>query len=138
MFVSTVPRAPYWSHVIEGWDHRHHPNVLFLFYEEMNKNLPATIKQMAEFLERDPLDDEQLSTLTNYLHIKNFRKNSAVNFEVHEKIGLLNHGEEAFIRKGKNGSWKEEFSPDLNRRADKWIQENLKRTDLRFPQYDTA
>ena len=55
---------------------------------------------MAEFLERDPLDDEQLSTLTNYLHIKNFRKNSAVNFEVHEKIGLLNHGEEAFIRKG--------------------------------------
>jgi hypothetical protein len=29
--------APYWSHVIEGWEHRHHPNVLFLFYEEMNK-----------------------------------------------------------------------------------------------------
>jgi len=55
---------------------------------------------MAEFLERDPLDDEQLSTLTNYLHIKNFRKNSAVNFEVLGKIGLLNHGEEAFIRKG--------------------------------------
>jgi len=39
---------------------------------------------------------------------------------------------------GKSGSWKEKFSPELNRRADKWIQENLKHTDLRFPQYDTA
>jgi hypothetical protein len=39
---------------------------------------------------------------------------------------------------GKSGNWKEEFSPELNRRADKWIQENLKHTDLRFPQYDTA
>jgi hypothetical protein len=39
---------------------------------------------------------------------------------------------------GKNGSWKELFSPELNRRADKWIQENLRHTDLRFPQYSTA
>jgi hypothetical protein len=55
---------------------------------------------MAEFLERDPLDDAQVSTLTNYLHIKNFRNNPAVNSDVLRKIGLLNDGEEAFIRKG--------------------------------------
>jgi len=133
-----IPWAPYWSHVIEGWNLRHHPNVLFLFYEEMNKNLPATIKQMAEFLERDPLDDEQISTLTSYLHIKNFRNNAAVNYDKLREIGVFNDGEEAFIRKGKSESWKEEFSPELNRRADKWIQENLKHTDLRFPLYDTA
>jgi hypothetical protein len=39
---------------------------------------------------------------------------------------------------GKIGSWKEEFSPELNRRADKWIQENLEHTDLRFPQHNNA
>jgi len=55
---------------------------------------------MAEFLECDPLDDEQLSTLTNYLNIENFRNNSAVNMDVLKKIGLTNEGEEAFIRKG--------------------------------------
>jgi len=64
------------------------------------QNLPATIKQMAEFLECEPLDDEQVSTLTNYLHIKNFRNNSAVNFDALRNIGLLNDGEEAFIRQG--------------------------------------
>jgi hypothetical protein len=55
---------------------------------------------MAEFLERDPLDDEQISTLTSYLHIKNFRNNLAVNYDIFGKTGLLNDGEEAFIRKG--------------------------------------
>ena len=55
---------------------------------------------MAEFLEHEPLNDEQISTLTSHLHIKNFRNNSAVNFDIFRKTGLLNDGEEAFIRKG--------------------------------------
>jgi len=55
---------------------------------------------VAEFLECDTLDDEQLSTLTNYLNIKNFRNNSAVNMDILKKIGLMNEGEETFIRKG--------------------------------------
>jgi hypothetical protein len=55
---------------------------------------------VAKFLHREPLDDEQLSTLANHLDIKNFRKNSAVNFDLLRNIGLLNEGEESFIRKG--------------------------------------
>ena len=55
---------------------------------------------MAEFLEHDPLNDEQISTLASYLHIKNFRNNSAVNFEIFKKNGLFYDGEETFIRKG--------------------------------------
>jgi hypothetical protein len=55
---------------------------------------------MAEFLEREPLEDEQISTLSSYLHIKNFHNNSSVNYEMLGKIGLYNDGEEAFIRKG--------------------------------------
>lgn len=32
-----LPWAPYWEHINEGWEHRFAPNVLFMFYEEMNK-----------------------------------------------------------------------------------------------------
>lgn len=32
-----LPWTPYWSHIDEGWEHRFEPNVLFMFYEEMNK-----------------------------------------------------------------------------------------------------
>ncbi|KAJ9598676.1 hypothetical protein L9F63_010625, partial [Diploptera punctata] len=92
------PWTPYWSHINEGWERRHHPNMLFLFYEEMNKDLPATIQKMAKFLEKDPLNEDQISTLVNYLDIKNFRNNSAVNYDILRKIGLLNEGEQGFIR----------------------------------------
>jgi len=55
---------------------------------------------VAKFLQCGPLNDEQVSALVNYLDIKNFRNNSAVNFDLLKKIGLLNEGEQAFIRKG--------------------------------------
>lgn len=42
-------------------------------------------------------------------------------------------GEQQFVRKGKNGEWKNEFGEETNIKADKWIEENLKGTDLRFP-----
>ena len=29
--------CPYWSHINEGWELRNHPNVLFLFYEDMKQ-----------------------------------------------------------------------------------------------------
>jgi len=65
---------------------------------------------MAEFLDRDPLDDEKLSTLTSYLHIKNFRNNSAVNFDILRNIGLLNDGEAAFVRKGMETKYSKFYS----------------------------
>ena len=34
--------------------------------------------------------------------------------------------------KGKTGDWKNHFSPELNRRIDAWVEENLAETDLRF------
>lgn len=35
--IFTEPWTPYWSHIEEGWERRNENNLLFLFYEEMNK-----------------------------------------------------------------------------------------------------
>ncbi|XP_049855499.1 sulfotransferase 1C4 isoform X1 [Schistocerca gregaria] len=126
------PWTPYWTHVTEGWKRREHPNLLFLFYEEMNKDISETVERVAAFLGKS-LTDEQVSELTSYLHINNFRKNTAVNMDQLKDIGLLQNGEQDFIRKGQNGSWTDEFTPELDERANEWIKENLKHTDLRFP-----
>lgn len=74
-----------------------------------------------------------MDTLENHLKIENFRNNKSVNFDVLKQLGILNNGEEGFVRKGENGGWKNDFTPELSKRADKWIEENLKNTDLRFP-----
>ena len=29
--------APYFTHVLEAWSQRNHPNMLFLFYEDLKK-----------------------------------------------------------------------------------------------------
>lgn len=33
----TEPWTPYWKHIQEGWDRKEDPNLMFLFYEDMNK-----------------------------------------------------------------------------------------------------
>ncbi|XP_075220674.1 sulfotransferase 4 [Lycorma delicatula] len=124
--------TPYWSHIKEGWNHRHHPNVLFLFYENMNKELGETLHTVADFLGKS-LTKDDVQALKQYLDIKNFKQNRAVNFQSLKEVGILNNGAQGFIRKGITGGWSEEFTPQLNQRADKWINENLGNTDLRFP-----
>jgi hypothetical protein len=47
--------------------------------------------------------------------------------------GVLNSNAQNFIRNGKTGNWNEEFTPELLKRCKKWMEENLKDTDLRFP-----
>jgi hypothetical protein len=75
-------------------------NIITIILLLGTQNLQTTINKVAKFLQREPLDDEQVSTLANHLDIKNFRNNSAVNFDLLRNIGMLNEGEESFIRKG--------------------------------------
>ncbi|XP_026687027.1 sulfotransferase 4A1 isoform X2 [Diaphorina citri] len=125
--------APYWNHVKEGWSHRDNPNVLFLFYEDMNKDLPSCIHRVSEFLST-PLTQDQIEQLAAYLDIKNFRANPSVNFDQLIRVGVCRAQSDGFIRQGKSGGWKSKFSSELNMQADKWIEENLRNTDIRFPE----
>ncbi|XP_050559195.1 sulfotransferase 1C4 isoform X4 [Spodoptera frugiperda] len=123
--------TPYFEHVKEAWEKRHDPNMLFLFYEDLSKNLPAAIHRVADFLGKK-LNDAQTAALCDHLSIENFKKNKAVNFEEFRAFGMLAKNEE-FVRKGKTGGWREYFDEEMTQQAEKWIEDNLKDTDLRFP-----
>jgi len=45
---------------------------------------------------------------------------------------------EAFIRQGQVNSWKKVFEPEIEKLFNKWIADNLKDTDLRFPNYNKS
>ena len=34
-FKISAPWSPYWKHLKEAWENRDHPNLLFLFYEDL-------------------------------------------------------------------------------------------------------
>lgn len=41
--------------------------------------------------------------------------------------------EGSFVRNGQSGTWSNTFTSKLEAKADAWIEENLKGTDLQFP-----
>lgn len=127
-----APWCPYWTHIKEGWAHRNHPNVLFMFYEDMNSDLTGTIRKVADFLGKS-YSEEQVDKLADYLHIRNFKNNRAVNCEELKGIQLLKSGEQGFVRSGKSDGWSVEYTAELKERAKKWIEENSRDLEFKFP-----
>lgn len=115
--------SPFFAHALEAWAQRRHPNMLFLFYEDMKnvqiplslylvsstdysyltalfqwQNLRGEIERVADFLGKS-LSGEQLARLVAHLQFENFAKNESVNFEAGKQMGFMNQ-EGRFIRKG--------------------------------------
>nr|CAH7721408.1 unnamed protein product [Callosobruchus chinensis] len=126
--------TPYWSHLLSFWQHRNQENILFLKYEDMNKDLPTVIKKVANFLQK-PLSEEQVQILCNHLSFENMKKNPAVNYEMVISINRkykLTQSEGKFMRSGKVGDYKANMSPEIIKTFDEWSEQNLKDTDFSF------
>uniref|UniRef100_A0A182QUI7 Sulfotransferase domain-containing protein n=1 Tax=Anopheles farauti TaxID=69004 RepID=A0A182QUI7_9DIPT len=126
--------SPYWTHIKEGWAERDRENVLFMYYEDMKHNLPATIRKTAAFLGK-PFSDAQIDDLCTHLDIRNFRNNASVTGEELKVVGILNSGEQGFVRKGQVGGNAEEMTEDIKRRIAEWSKRNLADTDIKFPEW---
>ncbi|CAD0196949.1 unnamed protein product [Chrysodeixis includens] len=124
--------TPYFEHLKEAWDKRDNPNMLFFFYEELSKDLPKAVRRVAKFFDKQ-FTDEQVDRLCDHLSIDNFKNNKAVNYEVMKIVGIQSPGEQSFIRKGKAGGWRDYFDEEMTQQAERWIADNLRDTDLRFP-----
>ncbi|XP_063531416.1 luciferin sulfotransferase-like [Cydia strobilella] len=131
LFISDlVIFSPFFPHLKEAWALRHHPNLMFIFYEDMKKDLPSIVKRIANFLDKEATD-EKIMKLCEHVDINNFKKNKSVNPSWMAKIG--NPNSEGFIRNGKSGTWREQFDKEMVAQAQRWMRENLAGSDLRFP-----
>ncbi|XP_059057000.1 sulfotransferase 1C4-like [Achroia grisella] len=131
LFISNrVDWSPYDAHIKEAWEKRHHPNMLFLFYEELYKDLPAAVRRVSQFLNKT-VTEEQILKLCDHLHIDNFRNNKSVNLDELEKIGYIKNGH--FIRKGKAGGWRSHFDEEMTQQAERWMKEKLGDVGIQFP-----
>ncbi|XP_045532596.1 sulfotransferase 1C4-like [Pieris brassicae] len=128
---NSQPWTPYFDNVKEAWEKRDHPNMLFLFYEDMRKDLPSVVRRVSDFFGKK-YNEEEIARLCDHLSFDNFKKNSSVNYDLMKELGLM-YADKDFIRKGKTGGWRDYFDEEMTAEADKWIEENLRDTDLRFP-----
>lgn len=122
-----VPFGPFPEHAKGYLAHINNPNVLYLRYEEMKKDLESVIYKTANFLEKE-IDNDGVEKLLDHLSFSSMKKNPAINLEEvvqAKKKHNPNIKDGHFIRRGIVGEWKEAMDPILAERFEKWERENM-------------
>jgi hypothetical protein len=118
------PMGEYFYNLKSGWSRRHHPNLKFIWFEDMKKDISSIIVQMTQFLGYNMIP-KKMGQLEAHLHIDNFRKNESVNMKTNYEKGT-------FIRKGSVGGWRGYFEDEQIASWKTWIEEETRGTGLDF------
>lgn len=119
--------APFNQHVLDFWNIRNEPNILFLFYEDMKTDMAQMVKETMNFLGKS-FSQQQIDKLCQHLSVDSMRANPACNNDtLVEKAKSLNEngktsGDFMFIRKGEVGSCNEEFSSEMHQKFENFLQ----------------
>ena len=66
--------GPYFKHILGYWNQRStHPNILFIYYEEMKRDLSGQIKRISEFLDIQ-VSEENLTALAKHFSFDSMKK----------------------------------------------------------------
>jgi hypothetical protein len=110
-----VVYSPFNAHVIEFWKlAKENSNILFIFYEDMKRDLESEVKKVMKFLNKN-FSQEQIEKLCLHLSFDSMKKNPACNYEPNIlSAEIKNQSEEKFefIREGKIGSHLREMTND--------------------------
>jgi aryl sulfotransferase len=103
---------PYWGnlhHSQSWWNFRHLPNLLFVHYNDLKRDLAEEIRRIANFL-TIPLSEQMLPAVMDAVSLEAMRAH-AEKFDPGLKA-LLTEGATTFFYKGVNGRWQDVLSAE--------------------------
>ncbi len=105
-----VEYGPYWTHLSSWYAQRERSNILVLHYEDMQRDLAATVARVAHFLDQ-PLTNEEIERIAELSTFSSMKKDHRTSMQLWDeeqrKPGM------PFMRKGKAGDWTNHFTPEL-------------------------
>ncbi|KAM8953008.1 amine sulfotransferase-like [Pelodytes ibericus] len=120
-----------WFDHVRGWyANKDDFNFLFMTYEEMKKDLRASVLKICNFVEKQ-LDDEAVDTIVEKATFKNMKHDPLANytFITHD---LLDQRKGDFIRKGTIGDWKNMMTVAQNEKFNQIYKEKMKDFPIKF------
>jgi aryl sulfotransferase len=103
------PYWAFWENIRSWWAIRHLPNVLLMHFSDMKRDLPGSIRRIADFLDIE-IDE---AAFPKILHHCSFDYMKAHAEKVAPLGGVLwQGGAQTFVNKGTNGRWRDTLSAE--------------------------
>ncbi len=103
------PFWPFWENLRAWWKIRELPNVLFIHFNDLKRDMPGEMRRIARFLDI-PLDEAQWPAILEYCSFDWMKKNAAKSVPLGG--AFWDGGAEVFINKGVNGRWRDTLTAD--------------------------
>jgi len=101
------PFWPFWENVKSWWEIRNLPNVMFIHFSDLKKDMPAEIRKIAAFLEIE-INEETWPAILEYCSFKWMKENATKSVPL--AGAAWDDGAKVFINKGVNGRWADTLS----------------------------
>ncbi|KAL1924083.1 uncharacterized protein VTP21DRAFT_7118 [Calcarisporiella thermophila] len=107
--------GPFKDHVQSYWGARDSANIHFLTFESLKNDTARTVRGLAAFLGRPDFTDKEIDDI-----IQRCSFESMANSGSSKRSSLLNPNIDnaMFFRKGNVGDWKQDFTPEMQARAE--------------------
>jgi len=115
---------PFWSHIRSWWAVRDQPNVLFVHFADMKKDLEGEMRRIAKFLEIDNLSDDEWKAAVEHCTFDWMKEHAELSVPPLAEQAFEG-GAKSFINKGTNGRWSDVLSEDDNKRYLEKTREEL-------------
>uniref|UniRef100_A0A8C4WI91 Sulfotransferase n=1 Tax=Gopherus evgoodei TaxID=1825980 RepID=A0A8C4WI91_9SAUR len=122
--------GPWHDHVKGWWKVKDMHCVLFLFYEDMKKDLKREIQKVAQFLGKN-LDQELLDKIVYHTSFDVMKDNPMANRSGVPR-SFMDLSISPFMRKGTVGDWKNHFTVAQNERFEEDYEKKMAGTNLTF------
>jgi len=103
------PWWPFWENIQSWWEIRDLPNVYFLHFENLKRDMPAEIRLLAAFLDI-PINEDKWDDILLHCSFDYMKANATKSVPLGG--AFWDGGAQTFIHKGVNGRWREVLSEE--------------------------
>jgi aryl sulfotransferase len=103
------PFWSFWENVSSWWNIRNLPNVLFIHFSELKRDMPGEMRRIAAFLDI-AIDESRWDAILEYCSFDWMKKNATKSVPLGG--AFWDAGAEVFINKGVNGRWAQILSAE--------------------------